>query len=56
MIGAGTVERAFLLAPECGSVDELKARLKREGCSNVEAHLSGGSIRADLKRLLNLHA
>jgi hypothetical protein len=48
----GTVERAFQLAPECLSLDEIRAKLKREGYSNVVEHLSGGVIRKDLARLL----
>lgn len=49
----GIIERAYELAPECGTVDEIRAALRREGYSNVDAHLAGGSIRADLRKLLN---
>lgn len=52
---AGTVERAFQLAPECRSIDELRAKLMREGCSNIDAHLQG-SLRKDLAKLLKKHA
>lgn len=47
----GTVERAFQLAPECMSMDELRSRLAKEGCTNVEAHLRD-SLRRDLMKLL----
>jgi hypothetical protein len=42
------IERAFQLAEECASVDEIRAKLKQEGFINVDAHLAGGQIRADL--------
>lgn len=51
---AGTVERAFELAPECRSIEELRAKLLKEGCSNIDAHLQG-SLRKDLAKLLNKH-
>src|SRR5690349_5048316 len=37
----GTVERAFQLAPECRTMQELRARLLRERHTNVDAHLQG---------------
>lgn len=52
---AGTVERAFQLAPECRSIDELRAKLVREGCMNIDAHLQG-SLRRDLAKLLKKNA
>jgi hypothetical protein len=48
----GTVKRAFQLASECSTLDEIRARLKREGYSNVTEHLSGNVIRKDLSKLL----
>jgi hypothetical protein len=48
----GTVERAFQLAPECRSNLELRNKLVREGHSNVDAHLQGRALRAELKKLL----
>ena len=48
----GTVERAFQLAPECKSIAELRTKLIREGCSNIDAHLQG-SLRKDLTKLLS---
>jgi hypothetical protein len=44
------VERAFQLAPSVTSVEEIRTMLRREGYSNVDAHLAGASIRADLKK------
>jgi tRNA G26 N,N-dimethylase Trm1 len=46
----GTVERAFQLAAGFTTIDEIRNALKSEGYSNVDAHLAGPSIRADLKR------
>ena len=48
----GVIERAYELAPECGTVDEVRTALRREGYSNVDAHLSGQRIRGDLTKLL----
>ena len=48
----GTVERAFELAPNCRTIEELRSKLVREAHSNVDAHLQG-SLRRDLKRVLN---
>jgi hypothetical protein len=45
------IERAFQLARASKSVEEIRATLRQEGYSNVDAHLAGPSIRADLKRL-----
>ena len=49
----GIIERAYELAPNCSSVDEVRGALRREGYSNVDGHLSGPRIRADLTKLLN---
>jgi hypothetical protein len=48
---AGTVERAFQLAPQCRTMSEVRAKLIREGCTNIDAHLHG-SLRRDLSKLL----
>lgn len=48
----GTVERAYQLAEESGSVDEVRRRLLSEGYSNVEAHLSAPQLRRELKAKL----
>lgn len=47
----GTVERAYQLAPECGTIEELRAKLAKEGCVNVDAYLQG-SLRRELSKLL----
>jgi len=44
------IERAFQLAHESTSVEEIRKVLRREGYSNVDAHLEGASIKADLKK------
>jgi hypothetical protein len=43
------IERAFELA-RSSSIDEIRRILRREGYSNVDAHLGGASIKADLKK------
>ncbi len=53
MSDTNVIERAFQLAPECGSIDELKRRLIREGYLQVNAHLSGRLIRSQISPLLN---
>ena len=44
------IERAFEVASESTSIEEIRKVLRREGYSNVDAHLGGASIKADLKR------
>jgi predicted N-acetyltransferase YhbS len=44
------IERAFQLARENDSLDDIRKTLRQEGYSNVEAHLGGASIKAELKR------
>jgi hypothetical protein len=44
------IERAFELARTSTTVDEVRNALRREGYSNIDAHLAGPSIRADLKK------
>ena len=44
------IERAFQLAPEATSIEEIRKALRQEGYANVDAHLAGASIKADLKR------
>lgn len=48
----GIVQRAFELAPQSMSIDEIRAKLMREGYASIDAHLQGGSLRKDLKKLL----
>jgi hypothetical protein len=47
------IERAFQLAAESGSVEEVKRELAREGYLQVHAYLSGQQIRRDILRRLN---
>ena len=47
------IERAFELAPTCINIEEIRSALRREGYSNVDAHLTGRVIRADLSKLMN---
>jgi len=54
-MSAGTVERAFQLAPTCKTMDELQAKLIREGHTNVAAHLQD-SLRRELRKLLKASA
>ena len=44
------IERAFQLARASTNIEEIRRALRREGYSNVDAHLSGASIKADLKK------
>lgn len=47
------IERAFELARECGSLVELRERLRGEGFTQVEAHLSGRLTRTQLRDRLD---
>lgn len=44
------IERAFELARASSNLEDIRKVLRREGYSNVDAHLGGASIKADLKR------
>jgi hypothetical protein len=44
------IERAFQLAPASTSLEEIRKTLRQEGYTSVDAHLSGASIKADLKK------
>lgn len=50
------IERAFQLAEGSANVEEIRAKLKREGYPSVDAHLSGKSIRADLTKIIRRDA
>ncbi|HEU4957426.1 MAG TPA: hypothetical protein VFT40_07360 [Sphingomicrobium sp.] len=53
MSGApGVVERAFQLALDSANVDEIRVRLRKEGYSNVDAHLMGRKLRSDLVKII----
>jgi len=53
MQGVGIIERAFQVAEQSESLDEVRKRLIREGYASVEAHLSGRQIKRELSRVLN---
>ena len=44
------IERAFQLARSSDNLEEIRKVLRKEGYSNVDAHLAGAGIKADLKR------
>lgn len=46
------IERAFQLAEHSANVEEIRNRLRREGYSNVDGHLMGRQIRADLVKII----
>ena len=48
----GIIERAFELAGRAANVEEVRSQLKREGYSNVDAHLIGRKIRSDLVKII----
>lgn len=50
MLTQNIIERAFQLAPTAASIDEIRKTLRQEGYANVDAHLAGASIKADLKK------
>ena len=47
----GIIERAFQLAPESHSIEEVRAKLQKEGYANVDGHLARGALRKDLAKL-----
>ena len=49
---AGIIERAFQLAKQLASVEEIRAQLRKEGYSSVDAHLMGRKIRSDLVKVI----
>ena len=44
------IERAFELAGYSATIEEVRKTLRREGYSNVDAHLAGPTIKADLRK------
>jgi tRNA G26 N,N-dimethylase Trm1 len=44
------IERAFELARRSTTIAEVRNALRHEGYSNIEAHLAGPTIKADLKK------
>lgn len=46
--GPGIIERAYQLAQTLADVEQIRRHLRKEGYSNVDAHLAGPKIRSDL--------
>lgn len=44
------IERAFELARASSTIEEVRKALRLEGYSNIDAHLAGRTIKADLKK------
>lgn len=51
-----TIQRAFKLAEQFTTLDEIRAKLKREGHFHVDSHLAGRKIRDDLRKVIDRHA
>ena len=48
----GVIERAFELASTSPDVEWIRMQLRKEGYSNVDAHLAGPKIRSDLLKII----
>lgn len=48
----GVIERAFQLAQTSADVEQIRLQLRKEGYSNVDAHLAGPKIRSDLIKII----
>ena len=44
------IERAFQLARGSTNIDDIRRTLRQEGYANVDAHLGGAGIKADLRK------
>ena len=44
------IERAFQLARGSANLEHIRKTLRQEGYSNIDAHLAGASIKAQLKK------
>lgn len=53
-ISSNPMERAFQMARSgsCANVQEIRDRLRKEGFSGVESHLSGIGVRRQLRALI----
>jgi hypothetical protein len=49
----GIIERAFQLADQSRSVEDIRATLRKEGYTAVDEHLRSGSLRRDLLKRIN---
>lgn len=52
MTSGNLVQRAFELAPDCHTLVEVKAKLKREGFISVNHHFDSKSLRRQIEALL----
>lgn len=50
--GPGVIKRAYQLAQISTSVEHIRLQLRKEGYSNVDAHLAGPKIRSDLVKII----
>lgn len=50
MYSSNIIERAFELARKSTTLAEVRCALRHEGYSNVEEHLAGPTIKADLRK------
>ena len=48
----GVIERAYQLAQTSADVERIRMQLRKEGYSNVDAHLAGSKIRSDLIKII----
>lgn len=48
----GVIERAYQLAQTSADVEQIRLQLRKEGYSNVDAHLAGSKIRSDLIKII----
>ncbi len=46
------IQRAFEIAAECVSLEDVRKRLSNEGYAQAEAHLSGPQIRREIATML----
>jgi hypothetical protein len=53
VVTTNIIERAFQLAPECGSIKELRKALAKEGFSQFDLQLEGLGIQRELRKLYN---
>ena len=53
MQGVNIIERAFQIAAESGSIEEVRIKLASEGYLNVHRHLGGKHTRMQILERLN---
>lgn len=50
----GVIERAYQLAQTSADMEQIRLQLRKEGYSNVDAHLAGPKIRSDLMKIIRM--